>query len=675
MRKSGKVTSVLLALMMVGSIVIPSNQITNIEAAEKQKKFIIVTRSRKDVKTIEAKYDTIIEEEEQNTDLLRDENIIVSNMTGSEAKKIEKDGKVEKVEEDVAVTASTKTDNQIAGDSENTQWNLKSINADMQESEPTKKVKVALLDSGVDFQDGINVKERINLINDGEEFSPILEDASNHGTSIASVIAGEGSQVQGVNKDVELYSARILDDEKQAPVSRVIEGIYWAIDKGVNIISISFGTSQYSEALKQAIDDANAKGILVVAAAGNQGESGTDNVEYPAAFDNVMAVGSVDSKARVSDFSSTGKEIDVVAPGEAVRATGAFEETMITSGTSMAVPHVVGVASRLWQKNLSKSNEFIKKLVEESAKTLGDKSSYGNGLVDCKYAEEMYDFAENQYETEKNIDLQENKDKVQTFDNKDESKVEGTWTSSYHQKYLNDNGINIPAYKTGATYPDKEESGMKGMSDNPDFHGFYLRKYENKENVNILASYRFIIKIGNAYGKGNTYTAVAKSDIPGLTQKSYDSIRARFKGINSKIKSYSSYSNRKAFVFGIAMHTVTDMFAHSTYRFENGKWCRITHPNADDISVQSRRFKMAYRTERNNVYRYQGKRADVPVCHDFHASKDTTGAYYTSDTANKYYRVCNMSLFSSQVHISDNTVKKHYTLINVDRSENIDDKL
>ena len=72
---------------------------------------------------------------------------------------------------------------------------------------------------------------------------------------------------------------------KQAPISRVVEGIYWAIDKKVNIISISFGTNQYSEALKQAIDEANAKGILVIAAAGNQGENGTDNVEYPAAFE------------------------------------------------------------------------------------------------------------------------------------------------------------------------------------------------------------------------------------------------------------------------------------------------------------------------------------------------------------------------------------------------------
>ena len=62
------------------------------------------------------------------------------------------------------------------------------------------------------------------------------------------------------------------------------------------------------------------------------------------------------------------RKFDVVAPGEAVRATGAFGETMVTSGTSMAVPHVVGAASLLWQKDTSKSKDFIKNLLEESAR-------------------------------------------------------------------------------------------------------------------------------------------------------------------------------------------------------------------------------------------------------------------------------------------------------------------
>ena len=290
-----------------------------------------------------------------------------------EADIVNKDQKVVSVEKNTMVNASETESTTAAKEDQGTdsQWNLKSIHVDKAKDTATdEKVKVALLDSGIDYQEGLNVKERVNLIEDDNEFSPMFEDSSNHGTSIASLIVSNNGKVKGINKNVELYSARILDENKQAPISRVVEGIYWAIDKKVNIISISFGTNQYSEALKQAIDEANAKGILVIAAAGNQGENGTDNVEYPAAFENVVAVGSVDSKAEVSDFSSTGKEVDVVAPGEAVRATGAFGETMVTSGTSMAVPHVVGAASLLWQKDTSKSKDFIKKNLKPEKKLL-----------------------------------------------------------------------------------------------------------------------------------------------------------------------------------------------------------------------------------------------------------------------------------------------------------------
>ena len=104
------------------------------------------------------------------------------------------------------------------------------------------------MDSGIDYQEGLNVKERVNLIEDDNEFSPMFEDSSNHGTSIASLIVSNNGKVKGINKYVDLYSARILDENKQAPISRVVEGIYWAIDKKVNNNSISFGTNQYSEA-------------------------------------------------------------------------------------------------------------------------------------------------------------------------------------------------------------------------------------------------------------------------------------------------------------------------------------------------------------------------------------------------------------------------------------------
>lgn len=685
-RKFKQVFSLILSTMMICGMCLPQLSGTNVAAAPgKAKNYIIVAKSKKAMGLVKTEYRSLIDEQDtQNTDLLKDENIIVSKMTPNEAKMVEEDSKVKAVEEDINVNASTtETSNKEVevykkANGKDSFWNLKSIGVDKNNKKSSSKVKVALLDSGVDFQEGLDVKERMNLIADDEEFSPLFEDETNHGTSIASLLVSENKngQVKGINNNIELYSARILDRNKQAPVSRVIEGIHWAVEKDVKIISISFGMDQYSEALKHAIDEANAKGILVVAA-GNNGQKETKNVQYPAAFDNVVAVGSIDSQAKVSDFSSTGRELDVVAPGEAVRATGAFGETMITSGTSMSVPHVVGVASLIWQKDLSKPKDFVSQVLEESARPLGSKEKYGDGVVDYEYANTIYAQAEKQYNKTRRIDIKMNDSVVETYDNRsDEAKVEGTWSGTNHQKYLTDNNVNLPAMKKGASYPDSTASdavGIARMTENPDFHGLYERRNVNNEPVNYLASYRFMIKIGNEYGKGKTYTAVAQSKIPGLTDNSYNKIRSAMSKIQKKsfFKNYSK-ANKKAFVFGVAMHTATDAFAHSTFLYYKNKWYSITHKNgtitgADDIGVQSRRFKMAYRIERNNLYRYQGKRTDVAVCHDFHAAGDTNGSYYVNDSTNKYYRIANISTCASKVHISDTNVIKHYGLININR--------
>lgn len=99
---------------------------------------------------------------------------------------------------------------------------------------------------------------------------------------------------------------RVLDDENCAPVSRVVEAIYQAIDWKVNIINMSFGVSEYSAALEKAIQAAHKAGILVIAAAGNTGDAG---VQYPAAFDEVMAVGSVDKHGDIVESSAKGGQV------------------------------------------------------------------------------------------------------------------------------------------------------------------------------------------------------------------------------------------------------------------------------------------------------------------------------------------------------------------------------
>ena len=136
---------------------------------------MIVTKSQKAVKNLESKYENMIQDQVQKTDLLEEEHILVSKLTETEAEIIQKDQQVLAVEEDINVSASDLDDGSLQNTDEGTSWNLKSIHVDeKQEVNPTEKVKVVLLDSGIDYQEGLEVKERVNLIAEDEEISPMF---------------------------------------------------------------------------------------------------------------------------------------------------------------------------------------------------------------------------------------------------------------------------------------------------------------------------------------------------------------------------------------------------------------------------------------------------------------------------------------------------------------------
>ncbi|WP_052377808.1 MULTISPECIES: S8 family peptidase [Robinsoniella] len=478
-------------------------------------------------------------------------------------------------------------------------WNLQVINVDEvnTNARSIQKVKVALLDSGVDYVDGIVLADSINLVEEEDYVVPMYRDLTGHGTGIASIICanGEGG-IKGVNPNVDLYSVKVLDGENKAPLSRIIKGIYWCIDNDVNIINMSFGTSTYSNAMKKAVEDAYDAGILMVGASGNN----AGKVEYPAAFKEVMAVAATNPEAEISSFSNTGKELDVAAPGEKIQTASFFGGSVVTHGTSIAVPHVVGVASLLWEKDLSKSHEFIRQLIDATSKNITNFDECG--LIDTDYAMRMYEtFSENFYNSsiEGGDIIPENTDTPDIFEEicDNEAYVEGRWGGSTHQGVIDDSKKDkdldskaIAIMKLGAIYPDKHEANVVGYGNYPEYHGgVKWDKVPDKEvvPVNFVSCYLFLTRIALRGGD----TSVFKRVPIGMDARIFNKIKSKITTTKfgdlpwSQILAQygNTKANRKYFLFGVAIHLVSDSFAHRVWYKNNGVVGKfISHGDKND---------------------------------------------------------------------------------------------
>lgn len=509
------------------------------------------------------------------------------------------------------------------------EWNIQAVQADGVSETSTQKVKVAILDSGIDYTGDIDVKMRKNFIPGQDTIYAIYEDSVGHGTNVAGIIAAKDNDIgiTGLNPNVELYSARILDDNLQAPISRVVDAIYWAIDNKVNIINISFGTMTDSEALHQAIKDAYDQGILIIAAAGNHGE-----VEYPAAYEEVIAVGSVDTNGDRSDGSAIGEELELVAPGEQILSTGSFGGVSVGDGTSLAAPHVTGIASILWQKDLSCSSDFIRTLLATSANQYGEREEYGYGLVDLKYALKQYKKLKKIYDKNQPIVLKEeeteetmqvNESEIVVF--QDVDYVKGSWKTEKHGELADESSAEsgnamseeaIRIVKKGARANDEVLTPWTSL---PQWHGFTSKKIDGTTYyyTNYMEAYLYITEAATGFNYNNQtsatdeYTPPAKSayyslaahkeeyeDISQIIQA--DGIRNPYEEEEEKkyrdweelLGKGETVTDRKKslFVYGLALHTVTDMFAHSTVDLEGNY---IAHPEADETDYRGNRWECA----------------------------------------------------------------------------------
>ncbi len=252
-----------------------------------------------------------------------------------------------------------------------------------------KGVTIALLDTAVDANapslQNVSIQER-DLFGLGKQSK---ETASLHGTMVASVLAGKEGII-GCVPSATILSYPVMDAEGYGSSHNVAQAIVAAVDAGAQIISMSLGFSQGDALLEIAVAYAASKGVLVVASAGNEGsaESGESSILYPAAYSGVLAIGAVNADSQRPEFSSTGTELALVAPGVGLLADDGSDYVMF-SGTSASVPCVAGSLAYLMGAKEGMSAVKAAELLLENSNDMGlpaDDVEYGLGGVSVERA-------------------------------------------------------------------------------------------------------------------------------------------------------------------------------------------------------------------------------------------------------------------------------------------------
>ena len=599
--------------MLVMTMIVGTTLTTNFIADETDKKnnatdYIVVTNNEKALEEA----NEISNDCEELMKISNKDTISKMAIDTSELSQLKSMDGVVSVEKDIVLSGSTNDDTNSdevdvldclfkeVNTNELNQWNLQSLGVDDEKSvSPSEKVKVELLDSGVSWSDDINVKYRENLIEDDIGINPLYEDYSQHGTGMAGVICAKdnGKGIIGVNPNVDLYSVRALDDNIQAPLSRIIQGIYWGIDNDMDIINMSFGTNTNSSVLRTAIKAAHDKGIVLVAASGNDKEKG---VQYPAAYPEVISVGSQSASGEISEFTSIDENLDVIAPGENIESTGIFGTINGSDGTSIATAQVTGIASLILEKDKSKSPDFVKDLILKSSKKISD-NGIVTGAVDGKYALSIYDdFAKN-YSENKNTPEYTNPNDIEEYNT--DGYVKGLWLGKDHlgmaqeasgKLNISTNSLNLiikgaliadraDSYskKDGVGYNFKEISALHGAGNyvaTIKMAWYFVNMMKKYENINtaykktgeyldtIPAYYNSDVNVKNSQ-------AWLLEDLLGtlymLDSINFSDYYLNKKGISDDTDDFKTSSNEddryvKYKAAGLCIHIVGDTYSHRT---------------------------------------------------------------------------------------------------------------
>jgi hypothetical protein len=304
------------------------------------------------------------------------ESIPVASVTIpiSGIKELENNPKISKIEKDIIVRTSEQVQD----------WGIQSINAPIawDTGYTGKGVKVAVIDSGISPHEDLVIAGGKSFV----EYTDSYNDDNGHGTHVAGIIGARdnGLGIKGVASDAALYAIKAFNQNGTTYISNIIAGIDWAISNDMDIINLSLGAQVGSDTFHNIVDQAYSEGILVVAAAGNDGTGSGDTVDYPARYSSVIGVGAIDQQNGHASFSSTGPSVEVVAPGVSILSTYNNGSYTRLNGTSMATPFVVGYLALLKQAYPSLTNVQLRSILIQNTIDLGTPgvdSFFGNGLL------------------------------------------------------------------------------------------------------------------------------------------------------------------------------------------------------------------------------------------------------------------------------------------------------
>ena len=244
-------------------------------------------------------------------------------------------------------------------------------------------VTVAVLDGGAVPDPTLGA--RLRYLDIGLGYAGTGE-GGRHGTAVASLVGGSASDAPGVAPAATVLSIRVLNTDEKSDAFTVTQGIVAAVDAGARIINLSLGGYGTSEAISRAIAYAADHGVVIVASAGNDGAS---RLVWPAADPRVVSVGATDATGRQADFSNSGPQLRLTAPGVGIQTASLNNERGLFSGTSASAPVVSGAIAALLSQSpgltVAQAVEILQTHADDGG-SAGDDPNYGHGTLDLGWA-------------------------------------------------------------------------------------------------------------------------------------------------------------------------------------------------------------------------------------------------------------------------------------------------